>query len=411
MKYLIRSLFLMAVLLAANPVLSFEPTFRLTEITEFSESAEALMGAEVLTEFFKDTANLLTKSDPLKAGKYKLILRLDVKQQLADYNTELAYIYLVLPENKELNIAELKSFDKDARLAKADDFYILELDPIDNKQVLTIKITIELEQETPVSAFSYGILAKTTDGRMAEYLNVHARSYHKLFFDDFLEREFKKQELAQNRIQISINGTLFKHKVKDWNSSKNNQLTRQLYDYSCGAASVSTIFSYFYNKPIGEKEVLVEVMEIKGMNNKDPGSLNRNDYFLNFLDLQKYVEKQGFSAKGISLPMESLRKLKVPAIVYVKIRNNQHFSVFRGMDDTYVYLADSTFGNLKIKLDKFKQIFYTRKDLKFPGKLLAIIPKKKADRKNTNKKFMQVVDDRDTVQEMIEDGIIRSIIN
>jgi hypothetical protein len=28
----------MAVLLVANPVLSFEPTFRLTEITEFSES-------------------------------------------------------------------------------------------------------------------------------------------------------------------------------------------------------------------------------------------------------------------------------------------------------------------------------------------------------------------------------------
>ncbi len=396
--------------LFSPPAWSTDTRFILTEITEFSEAADAMMGADTLTGLFTEKLNLLEKKQPIKAGKYKLILDIDVKKQLSNYKLGLAYIYLKLPEKKKMDILDIDALDKDARIGNIGDFYLLELDPIDGKQTLKVKLELEFEKETNPDDFAYAILAKTDDGRMAEYLYAKDHTLHQTFFDDFLEREFKKRENKQNQIQISTNGILYKHKVIDWNSSKNHQLTRQRYDYSCGAASVSTIFSYFYNRPIGEKAVLVDVMEIKGLNNKDPSSLNREDYFLNFLDLQKYVEKQGFTAKGISLPMSSLKKLKVPAIVYVKIRNNQHFSVFRGMDDTYVYLADSTFGHLKIRLAKFQQIFYTRKDLKFPGKLLAIIPKKKADRLNINKEFMKVIDDRDAIEEIIENDIIRTSI-
>ena len=144
---------------------------------------------------------------------------------------------------------------------------------------------------------------------------------------------------------------------------------------------------YYYDQNISEKDVLDSVLEMKGFAKKDKKKLEDGDTALSFLDLCQYVKKLGFKALGLALDIDALKKLKAPVILYVKIRKNEHFTVFRGMDNENVYLSDPSFGNTKIKLSKFKEMFYQREDLKYPGKLLAILPLKKV---KVNKEFMKI---------------------
>jgi len=162
--------------------------------------------------------------------------------------------------------------------------------------------------------------------------------------------------------------------VKSWIEIKNKNLTRQKHDYSCGSASLSTILTHYYKNDITEKEILDAVMNMKGLSKESSLEEYKKANGLSFLDLSIFSFSEGFRAIGLALDMESLKKLKIPVILYVKIRNSEHFSVLKGMDEKYAYLADPSFGNTKVKLSKFKEMFYQREDLKHPGKVLAIFP-------------------------------------
>jgi len=77
------------------------------------------------------------------------------------------------------------------------------------------------------------------------------------------------------------------------------------------------------------------------------------------------------------------------------------------MDDRYVYLADPNYGNTKIRISKFKEMFYQRDDLKYPGKILAIVPisKKKMNKINTN--FMKIEKSSNFVYEVIKNKLLK----
>ncbi len=189
--------------------------------------------------------------------------------------------------------------------------------------------------------------------------------------------------------------------IKSWIEFKNENLTRQEFDYSCGSGALSTIMKYYYNQNISEKNVLDAVLEAKGIGKEQKKELEDTNMNLSFLDLSEYVKIKGFKALGLALDLESLKKLKIPVILFVKIRKNEHFTVFRGMDDTNVYLADPTFGNTKIKISKFKEMFYQRNNLKYPGKLLAILPTNESQKKKINSDFMNIHKSSDMVYDVI----------
>jgi hypothetical protein len=176
--------------------------------------------------------------------------------------------------------------------------------------------------------------------------------------------------IVQDNISVNKN-------IKSWIEIRDNQLIKQKYDYSCGSSALSTILKYYYNEDITEEEVLNFILK-NVFKNKNYKKVKRNklNLYLTFEDLKNYAEYKGYQAVGLALPIESLKKLKVPAIVYIKIKSFEHFSVFKGIDDKYVYLGDPSLGNIKIRIEKFKSIFYTRKDAKYPGKVLVILPKK-----------------------------------
>jgi len=151
--------------------------------------------------------------------------------------------------------------------------------------------------------------------------------------------------------------------IKSWIEFKNINLTRQKYDYSCGSASLSTILKYYYDLDIGEKDILDEILKSKGYDISKKDKLEDGDTSLSFLDLADYIKDKGLKAIGLALDLESLSKLKAPVILFVKIRKSEHFTIYKNMDKNYVYLADPSFGNIKVKISKFKEMFYQRDDL------------------------------------------------
>lgn len=176
--------------------------------------------------------------------------------------------------------------------------------------------------------------------------------------------------------------------VKSWLELKNENMIKQEYDYSCGSATLATILKYYYDLEIDEKTVLDGVLELRGLSQEDKKEFENSEMSLSFYDLANYANSLNFKAVGLSLDMDSLKKLQVPVILFVKIRKDEHFTIYKSMDENFVYLADPTFGNIKISIAKFEEMFYQREDLTHPGKILAIIPK--SDDVKVNKNFTEI---------------------
>lgn len=80
------------------------------------------------------------------------------------------------------------------------------------------------------------------------------------------------------------------------------------------------------------------------------------------------------------------------------------------MDDRYVHLADPSFGNMKLRIDKFKEEFYTRGDSAHPGKVLVLIPQNEEKKKNINEEFMETSKGSGLVYEVIKDRAVTNDI-
>lgn len=104
-----------------------------------------------------------------------------------------------------------------------------------------------------------------------------------------------------------------------------------------------------------------------------------DDGTASFSDLQQAVTKFGFKAVGISANFEKLKTIKIPAVVYLRYRDKDHFSVIRGINKQgVVWLGDPSWGNRKFSEQQFKAMWETRGDNDLKGKLLLIIPANKS---------------------------------
>lgn len=145
-----------------------------------------------------------------------------------------------------------------------------------------------------------------------------------------------------------------------WQAIQKKNVVKQNVDYSCGSASLATILTYFYNQPTTESQVI-----------KD---LALNKQMASFQDLANVSQKYGFIGRGIATNYDSLKKIKIPAIVYLNHNRTDHFSVLRAIDDTHVYLADPSWGNRTLTRKQFEKIWNTRNDAQYQGKVLLILP-------------------------------------
>ena len=150
--------------------------------------------------------------------------------------------------------------------------------------------------------------------------------------------------------------------LKSWKALRDAGVVKQDLDYSCGAASLATLLNSFYGQNVTEEALL------KAMDNGDGRA--------SFDEMARTLGRFGFRAQGFAASWEQLTHLKVPVIVYVKYRKDDHFSVLRGIDTDTVWLADPSLGNRTFSRAQFLAMWQTRAHVgdRLEGKFLAVLP-------------------------------------
>ena len=121
------------------------------------------------------------------------------------------------------------------------------------------------------------------------------------------------------------------------------------------------ILNGYYNQKVTEEEVL-KIMD-------------KGDLMASFDDMQKALNKLGFQAKGYAVSLDTLEKLKIPVIAYIKHRKNDHFTVISGINNNFVRISDPSLGQRTLSTYQFKEMWETRADDHLKGKILVILPK------------------------------------
>lgn len=142
--------------------------------------------------------------------------------------------------------------------------------------------------------------------------------------------------------------------VRSLQEIRHDRVVLQKWDLSCGSAALSTLLTYDVGDPVDEEEVITSVLQ-----RADPVKIRARQGF-SLLDLKRYAVSRGHQADGYGkLDMKHLAQL-APAIVPTKIGGNDHFVVFRGVQDGHVLLADPGFGNRSMTVAQFEDVWPRR---------------------------------------------------
>ena len=163
-------------------------------------------------------------------------------------------------------------------------------------------------------------------------------------------------------------GLIIKQDIQSSQDMKLKNVVIQERDYSCGTASLATLFRYYLGRPVDEKFIIVTLLDINKKRGTIEEVIKRRGFSL--LDLKLFAEDQGFKASGFRLDFDDLVSLNRPVLVPIIPEGFKHFVVFRGSDGKHVFLADPSFGNLIESVDQFKKDWYG-----FTNVALVVVPK------------------------------------
>ena len=134
-----------------------------------------------------------------------------------------------------------------------------------------------------------------------------------------------------------------------------NKLTRQGWDISCGAAALSTLLTYHNERPFSEMAITLSILK-----NSDPEVVRQRGGF-SLYDLKRFVNAIGLEGLGFGdMTLDDLQNFSTPAIVPVRIRDFDHFVIFRQRLGNKVLLGDPAFGNLSFSVDRFLKMWKSR---------------------------------------------------
>jgi len=127
---------------------------------------------------------------------------------------------------------------------------------------------------------------------------------------------------------------------------KFENLVEQKYDFSCGAAALTTILKYAYHIDVDEREVLKGLAKVS-----DEAVVKEKGFSL--LDIRKYVHTLGLRGRGYKMSASNLEQVKIPTIVRVNIRGYHHFVVLKRVVGDEVYIGDPALGNRVMNREDF----------------------------------------------------------
>jgi len=131
--------------------------------------------------------------------------------------------------------------------------------------------------------------------------------------------------------------------VTSMKALRDQNVVKQRFDYSCGAAALATLLRYGYGDTVSEVDILKDLFALL---TEDEKAVSRKQGF-SLLDLKHVAEARGYKAQGFRLAPGDLPKLGGPVIVFIEPRGYKHFAVLRGSRGDRVYLADPSRGNIR----------------------------------------------------------------
>nr|VFK11452.1 MAG: hypothetical protein BECKLPF1236A_GA0070988_100552 [Candidatus Kentron sp. LPFa]VFK24567.1 MAG: hypothetical protein BECKLPF1236C_GA0070990_1001423 [Candidatus Kentron sp. LPFa] len=188
---------------------------------------------------------------------------------------------------------------------------------------------------------------------------------------------------ANDSVLLSTQTISARIPIKSWKTLRDARIVKQDLDYSCGAASMATILNEFYGQEVTERELLDamdkgDFYDRKVTEKELLEAMDKGDLRASFQDMQRALPQFGFKAQGFAASYGQLAKLKIPVVVYLKHRKDDHFSVLRGIDGNTVWLADPSLGNRTFSKFQFLNMWETRKgeqdNADLSGKFLALLP-------------------------------------
>lgn len=148
------------------------------------------------------------------------------------------------------------------------------------------------------------------------------------------------------------NGQRVSRPVKSLLELREQKLVRQGWDISCGAAALSTVLIHDFGESYSEATIAVSILS-----NIDPEVVRQRGGF-SLLDLKRFAEAVGYSAQGYGgLSLDDLAASTVPVILAVRIRDFDHFVVYRGRYAGRVLIGDPAFGNITLSEQRFAAIW------------------------------------------------------
>lgn len=111
-------------------------------------------------------------------------------------------------------------------------------------------------------------------------------------------------------------------------------------DFTCGAASLATLITFYWGKVVTENQALDT---LKGRYT-DAEIAKLGETGLSFDDLIYMAGKLGFSAEGAKIPRDQLADVAGPLIVHLDKGALKHFVVLRKTGDKVYYVSDPIVG-------------------------------------------------------------------
>ena len=156
-------------------------------------------------------------------------------------------------------------------------------------------------------------------------------------------------------INIHVGQTYFKSDVKNFLELRWNNLTRQGWDISCGAAALSTLLTYHNNRPFSEMAITLSILK-----NTDPALVKERGGFSLF-DLKRFVNAVGLEGLGYGdMTLDDLEDFSTPAILPIRIKDFDHFVIFRKRIGNNIFVGDPAFGNISFSADTFLEMWKSR---------------------------------------------------
>ena len=127
---------------------------------------------------------------------------------------------------------------------------------------------------------------------------------------------------------------------------------KQQFDYSCGSAALSTLLRYHLGEDFSETQV------IHGLFRYGDKERVREKRAFSLLDMKKFVGVLGYNGVGYKADIEDLETLDMPCIIPIELYGYRHFTVFKGIHQGHVFLADPFRGNSSYPVADFEKMWH-----------------------------------------------------